>query len=274
MKDIDDGWRFSVTILLFLFLLLVAVVFLVMTNARAADIPPAYQKIAHEYGVAPAELYALALRFSKGWPWTVTVEGAIKRYASKAQAQAAIAHYWERGQRRIKVGLMQIAWIPEITPVAALDPWYNTRTGAALLQRGIVPADPGNRYQREIEQISHFYQLDPQLVKAVIRAESNFNSEAVSPAGAQGLMQLMPATAERFGVKSAFHPRDNIRGGVRYLQWLLNRFEDLPLALAGYNAGEGAVERYGRTIPPYKETQQYVSRVLSFYEAARWSVAP
>lgn len=107
--------------------------------------------------------------------------------------------------------------------------------------------------------------VDPALVHAVIRAESNYNHLAVSHANAQGLMQLIPATAERFNVKNSFNPSQNVTGGTKYLKWLLKRFKgDMKLALAGYNAGEGNVDKYNG-IPPFKETQEYVKKVLRFY---------
>jgi soluble lytic murein transglycosylase len=107
--------------------------------------------------------------------------------------------------------------------------------------------------------------VDPALVKARIRTESNFNRHAVSRKGAQGLMQLMPGTAGRYAVGNAFDPAENIRGGVRYLRFLQDRFPGrLHLAVAAYNAGENAVLRY-QGIPPYAETRQYVARVLGFY---------
>lgn len=108
--------------------------------------------------------------------------------------------------------------------------------------------------------------LDPCLVLSVIRAESSFNRTAVSVKGASGLMQLMPETATRFGVKNIFDPRENVLGGTKYLRWLLDRFRgDVRLALAGYNAGEGAVEFYGYRIPPFRETQNYVRLIYSRY---------
>ncbi len=108
--------------------------------------------------------------------------------------------------------------------------------------------------------------LDPCLIVSVMRAESGFNRMAVSPKGASGLMQLMPATAERFGVKNIFDPRENILAGAKYLRWLLDRFSgDVRLALAGYNAGEGAVEFYGNRIPPFLETQNYVRTIYTRY---------
>lgn len=114
------------------------------------------------------------------------------------------------------------------------------------------------------------YGLSPSLLHAVIRAESAYNPTAVSRAGAQGLMQLMPGTAARYGVRDSFDPAENIRGGSAYLRDLLDMFgQDVKLALAGYNAGEGAVIKHGRQIPPYAETQDYVRKVLRFYAAER-----
>jgi hypothetical protein len=108
--------------------------------------------------------------------------------------------------------------------------------------------------------------VDPLLLYSVMHQESSFKSHAVSPKGARGLMQLMPGTAARFGVTSIFDPRQNIEGGARYLRFLLDRFDgDVNLTLAGYNAGEGAVEKYGRQIPPYAETQEYVRRIWRRY---------
>lgn len=112
------------------------------------------------------------------------------------------------------------------------------------------------------------YGLSPGLLHAVIRAESAYNPDAVSPAGAQGMMQLMPGTAARYKVSDSFNPVENVRGGAAYLRDLLDMFDqDLRLALAGYNAGEGAVKKYGRKIPPYAETQAYVRKVLDYYWA-------
>ncbi|MBT3533253.1 MAG: transglycosylase SLT domain-containing protein [Rhodospirillaceae bacterium] len=113
------------------------------------------------------------------------------------------------------------------------------------------------------------FRLDPKLVLAVISVESGFQSNAVSSKRAQGLMQLIPATAARFGVRNVFDPADNIRGGMAYLRWLLTHFKgDVTLALAGYNAGEGAVKKYGG-VPPYKETRNYVRKIRRLYPADR-----
>lgn len=114
------------------------------------------------------------------------------------------------------------------------------------------------------------YNIDPLLVYSTMSQESSFKPQAVSYKGARGLMQLMPATAVRFGVANIFDPKQNIEGGVRYLRFLLDTFNgDVRLALAGYNAGEGAVIKYGYTIPPYAETQNYVARISARYEMVR-----
>jgi soluble lytic murein transglycosylase-like protein len=123
-----------------------------------------------------------------------------------------------------------------------------------------------------IERQARAKGVDPGLVHAVIRAESGYRPDAVSPKGAVGLMQLMPATASRFGVADREHPESNVSAGTAYLRLLLDRFNSVPLALAAYNAGEGAVMRHGNQIPPYAETRGYVARVLRDYGEA--AIAP
>lgn len=126
-----------------------------------------------------------------------------------------------------------------------------------------IPKERIKQYDSLIKRVADESALDSALVKAVVHVESGFNSKATSHKGAMGLMQLMPGTARRFGVRNAYHPEENVKGGARYLRLLLDRYSgNLRLALAAYNAGEGAVDRY-RAIPPYSETQQYVERVLA-----------
>jgi len=117
-----------------------------------------------------------------------------------------------------------------------------------------------------VKQLAPQYAIDPQLVMALISVESGFNPKALSPKKAQGLMQLIPETAERFGVQRVFNPADNIRGGLAYLRWLMAFFQgEVKLVLAAYNAGERAVERF-KGIPPYEETRNYVQRITSMYK--------
>ena len=123
------------------------------------------------------------------------------------------------------------------------------------------------RYAPYIAAASRATRVDEDLIEAIITAESAFNPLALSSTGALGLMQLMPATAERFGVTDRLDPAQNILGGARYLDFLLNKFNNnLKLAVAAYNAGEGSVMKYRNRIPPFKETKEYVPRVLAYYK--------
>src|SRR5947208_15509810 len=140
---------------------------------------------------------------------------------------------------------------------------YSSGTSAGFLR--LPPADTAS-YAAEIKAAAERYGVPERLVQAVIRVESAFNPKAVSVKGAQGLMQLMPETASMLGVRNSFDPQQNIDGGVRHLRGLIDRFgNDLPLALAAYNAGEKAVVS-NRGIPPYPETRDYVTRVLFHYD--------
>jgi soluble lytic murein transglycosylase-like protein len=125
-------------------------------------------------------------------------------------------------------------------------------------------------YGAEVAQAADRYGLEAALLHAVISVESAYNARAVSKRGAAGLMQLMPQTARRYGVANVFDPAENVRAGAQYLSDLLKLFgNNLRLALAAYNAGEGAVLKYGRNIPPFKETVAYVPKVFEFYERLR-----
>jgi len=118
-----------------------------------------------------------------------------------------------------------------------------------------------------IRQQARQFKVDPALVMAVIHAESAYDKNAISRAGAVGLMQLMPATAKRFGVSNRNNAAQNIRGGVRYLRHLLEMFKfNIKLTLAAYNAGESAVSKYGNKVPPYPETEDYVKKVVAYYQ--------
>lgn len=142
-----------------------------------------------------------------------------------------------------------------------------TTVALPLVARAARPNPP--ELQALVDTIAEKNQVEPPLVHSVIRAESNYNAAAVSPKGAQGMMQLIPATAQRFGVVDAFDPAQNIEGGVKYLKYLLDLYhQDYVKTIAAYNAGEGAVARYGG-VPPYSETRTYVARVAKNLKTAR-----
>ncbi len=138
--------------------------------------------------------------------------------------------------------------------------------GSSAGLKGFTTGNPV--HDSYIVDSSRRYNIDPLLIYSQMHQESSFHIRATSNKGASGLMQLMPATARRFGVTSIYDPQQNIDAGVRYMRWLLDTFNgDVVLALAGYNAGEGAVMKYGNSVPPYRETQEYVRRITSRYSA-------
>ena len=148
-------------------------------------------------------------------------------------------------------------------PSCLSEPDVHDTTGKDIVAR----ATPEHRKVMDlVQKLAPEYGVYPRLAMAIIRAESNFNPSALSPKNAQGLMQLIPETAERFNVKKPFDPEQNIRGGLSYLRWLLAYFQgNIALVAAAYNAGEGAVNRYAG-IPPYAETQGYVQRIREIYQ--------
>lgn len=130
-----------------------------------------------------------------------------------------------------------------------------------------------SRFNSLIGKAAREHQVDQALLQAIIAVESGYNARAVSNKGAKGLMQLMPETARRYGVKDMFDPAQNIRGGAQYLRDLMQRFNnDLTLTLAAYNAGEAAIVQYGHRIPPFRETMQYVPKVLDAYQQYRSAI--
>lgn len=144
----------------------------------------------------------------------------------------------------------------------------DTRISTQIVPRAKRQAPP--HVKTMVHEVAKKHDVDPDLVTSVMAQESAFQPTAVSHAGAMGLMQLMPATARRFGVSNPFDPRQNLEGGVKYLKYLQGLFGDnLELTLAAYNAGENAVAKYGNRIPPYRETVHYVSKIASEYRAVR-----
>jgi hypothetical protein len=165
--------------------------------------------------------------------------------------------------------------VPESAPGgAAADPLAKEKRSVRAFSETLSPSSssgliPPSPFSSQILEAAKKHRIDPALLAAIIRVESNFVSWAVSRKGARGLMQLMPATARRLGVKRPFDPRDNIRGGAAYLAELAERFGETnaELILAAYNAGENAVEEFGG-VPPYRETRDYVKRVLALWGAS------
>lgn len=184
---------------------------------------------------------------------------------------------------RYKLVMRTPAYSKESAQASSFAPTnlYAPSRGSAFAPRGYnfpratrarpARVNEGNRqrFTPDINRIAAQYRLEPALLHAVISAESSYNPWAVSPKGAMGMMQLMPGTADRFGVGNPYDPIANMHGGARYLRWLLDQFNDTRLAVAAYNAGEGAVQRYGNQIPPYRETQDYVVKVLDYYQRYR-----
>ncbi len=221
-------------------------------------------------------------RYEHGEGVPADVDRAIRLYCKAARQGHADAQYYlgwlySRGRGVKRDDALAAAWFKKAAsqnhPQArnllqllrvkpkgqATCPTSGARQGfaKATYRSRPAPAD----LSKLVRALAPEFRLDPELVLAVIQVESNFNPGALSPKNAQGLMQLIPETAERFGVRDAWDPEQNLRGGMAYLRWLLDQFEgDLRLALAGYNAGEGAVQRY-QGVPPYGETQDYVRRI-------------
>lgn len=178
-------------------------------------------------------------------------------------------------------GVIHFTSVKPGTPNARLYLKSDARAAAGAARPGVSPYAPQDRnvdrftrYDEHIRQAAGLYQIPEALIRAVIKVESDYDPRAVSYAGARGLMQLMPETAERLGVRDIHDPRENIFGGVRYLRVLANMFNgDLDFTIAGYNAGENAVIQHGG-IPPYAQTRDYVVKVNKFYRRYRALVDP
>ncbi|MBA2502270.1 MAG: lytic transglycosylase domain-containing protein [Pyrinomonadaceae bacterium] len=193
--------------------------------------------------------------------WIHLVGGA--RVEADEASETAAGVWYRRGALSIFLDRARVERVEREAPVAvaATDA---ARAGGRRTVRGWSTGNKG--IDRLIHQNGERFGVDPYLVFCVMEQESHFNSRVVSPKGAMGLMQLMPGTAARFGVRSAFDPAQNIMGGTKYLKELLRRFNNrVELVLASYNAGEGAVMKYGHRVPPYRETRNYVRRISARY---------
>lgn len=179
--------------------------------------------------------------------------------ASAAPARARIYTYVD------EQGVRHYTDVPDSNRYRLLVLSPQDRTASGDRYDSMLLAKAG-QYDSIIEKAAQSASVEPNLLRAVIVVESGFNSRAVSKRGAVGLMQLMPATASRFGVSNPYDPRENVHAGARYLKFLMDRFgQNVRLALAAYNAGEDAVDRNGGQIPPFSETMAYVPRVLKIY---------
>jgi hypothetical protein len=241
---------------------------------------------------APAkEQVAWGQRFEHGEGVTKSPYKAAALYCAAAEKGDALGAYqlgwlYANGRGLPRDDTLAAAWfrqaaargdayakrmLERLRGVRKADPTCRLPTGSAaggttqLASLSAVSPAERKAVEEAVHAMAPGFGLDPHLVLAVIAAESAFDKTAVSPKGAQGLMQLMPGTASRFGVSDPFDAEQNLRGGMTYLAWLIEQFRgDLDLALAGYNAGEKAVEQY-RGIPPYQETREYVRRVRAVY---------
>jgi len=199
----------------------------------------------------------------QGHPGAALRIAVLHLYGAGATLDRAAGAAWVREAAR-RGNRVAMGLLPQFHHVPT-QPARCSAPDTAAMPRPSMSARTPSEIQAMVRALAPAYGLAPDLVLAVIQAESAFDPNALSPKGAQGLMQLIPATAERFGVTGPFDPQENLRGGMAYLRWLLSHFRgDVRLAVAAYNAGEGAVERH-RGVPSYEETRNYVRRVLSLY---------
>jgi hypothetical protein len=243
---------------------------------KAAD--TAYRLgVRHELGQGVPKDYARAMElycdadrlghftasFNIGWMYA-NGRGVFR---DDSQAAAWFRRAEERGNPQAGQLLKAFRTAKDVLPMCPAKPGRPPTVVAA-------DAKSTNQIVALVKTMAPAYRIDPDLALAVVRVESAFQTGAVSPMNAQGLMQLIPETAARFGVKDAFDPVSNLHGGLSYLRWLIDYFGgDLKLALAGYNAGEGAVDRHGG-VPPYRETREYIQKIAAIYpalNAKRWN---
>ena len=203
------------------------------------------------------------------WSRIAVLAAATLCALTPSLAQAPELHSWKDASGRLIISDQPKA------PEAKTSAGVRHATGAETDFATTKPASPrATAYDDLISASASANALSPDFVRAVIQAESAFNPFARSPKGAMGLMQLMPQTAAEYRVLDAYNPAENIRAGVAYLKSLMTRYsDDMSLALAAYNAGPNAVEKYGRSVPPYKETRKYVAKITKETEAAKPAVS-
>jgi hypothetical protein len=195
--------------------------------------------------------------------------GDDRRHSERGLSDRRRANRRKRTLRGLLFGMFAMSLPSHVSRGPNIN--ISTAEGFVSTTEDYRPLPATIAYNDAIAEAAELYNLDPNLIRAIIRAESAFNPFAVSRAGAQGLMQLMPAVAEELNVLDPFDPRQNIFGGARYLRWLLDRNDgNLDLAVASYNAGPGAVARYNG-IPPYRETRNYVKKINSFLKNSKTS---
>lgn len=228
-----------------------------------------------------AALTDQGLRYLHGEGVGRDVDRAVVHLCAAARKGHGVAAYelgwlYLQGRGAVQNDALAAAWLREASRLGERPPQRVMNSLAGVESEPLTCRDGRGRdlqlsssrhadLMLAIYQLAPEYGLDPALVLEVVRAESNFNPRARSHKGALGLMQLIPATARRFGVKDPFEPTQNLHGGMAYLKWLLAHFNgDVRLALAGYNAGEAAVKRYGG-VPPYAETRAYVGKIMQRY---------
>ncbi|QAU36126.1 lytic transglycosylase [Janthinobacterium sp. 17J80-10] len=224
---------------------------------HAEGVPRDYTMAQSLYCAAATSGHAGA-QYALGWMYAhgrgIAKDDGIARYFFEMAAG--------QGHSQAQSMLHHLPAEPSPPPAACLQ----AGEPAASISEARAPDYPRGRIYDLVHKLAPRYQIDPLLALAIIRVESAFNAQAVSPKNAQGLMQLMPDTAKRFRVRNAFDPEENIKGGLAYLQWLMAFFKgNVMFVAAAYNAGERAVEQH-RGIPPYAETQNYVRKVTALYK--------
>ena len=227
------------------------IILAILTLSVAASAQRVFDNFDRSQGVqvelppAPAPL-PVTRRVKKNGRWMVITEDPLVKKTASSRPTASVSDGLATRER---------GYNPNGTRLAM---------GTSTHLKGFTTGVP--EHDLHIVDSSRRYRIDPLLIYAQMHQESSFKIRATSYKGASGLMQLMPATARRFGVTKIYDPKQNIEAGVRYMRWLLDTFnQDVVLALAGYNAGEGAVMKYGYRVPPYRETQEYVRRISTRY---------